>query len=130
MHELARLIESKAINSTKLFDKEYSPYVLYKQSAEQGYPMSLYDVGIMYYTGEYGHNDKTLAAQYFRKAAEAGYVDAYYQLGKMFAMNEIDSDETYAKCNDPQHMLAYVMLKMYETLGGAPRTYINNFIMS
>lgn len=118
MHELARLIEKKLINCHKLLGRDYSVLQLITKTAQQEYPMGLYDLGVIYYTGEYGNEDKQLAASHFKRAAELGYSEAYYNLATMFSANEIQADYKYGNTTNPNITMALVMLKMYHSLSG------------
>ena len=56
----------------------------YRRSAEQGYALALYSLGVIYENGEGAKKDYKQAVQWYRQAAKQGYAIAQSALGVMY----------------------------------------------
>ena len=59
-------------------------YYLWRQLAEQGHPIAMYNIGWMYHNGYGLVIDDEKAAQWWRNAAESGLEDAEMALGMLY----------------------------------------------
>ena len=58
------------------------PSICFKRGAEQGHPLAMYNLGIHYRNGYGVKRNLGQAAEYFSKAADAGYVSAMVEMGR------------------------------------------------
>ncbi|MCR5846941.1 MAG: TIR domain-containing protein [Lachnospiraceae bacterium] len=70
-------------------------YKYYKMAADAGYAQAMYQIGLMYFNGEYKDSKESetpedpnlkysIAKQWYERAVENGYYDAYVDLGNMY----------------------------------------------
>ena len=60
------------------------PLVAWEDLARKVNPKAQYNLGLVYTTGQAVQKDERIAAQWFRKAAEQGLIDAQYRLGLLY----------------------------------------------
>jgi TPR repeat protein len=66
-----------------LIDKKHA-FQYYSKGAQLGDQRCEYDIGVMYYSGEFVKQNFAQAIFWFDKAAKHGYYDAHYNLGVMY----------------------------------------------
>lgn len=88
MLKKARKGDAKAQNDVAAYYKNAgdckSAYYWYQKAVNQGDPLALYGMGQCYATGCGTKKDYTIAANYFRRAAEKGVRDAALVLAEMY----------------------------------------------
>jgi TPR repeat protein len=72
----------------------------YKSAAEQGEPMGMYNVGLLYQAGQGVDRDDAQALDWFRKSAAKGYASAMHAIGAMYR-------EGRSVTADPEEALAW-----------------------
>jgi TPR repeat protein len=71
--------------------------------AEKGNPESQFLLGLLYEAGDGFARDKGAAINWFRKAAESGYVEAQYALGRTYA--DLDPEDSLANPDEAEKWL-------------------------
>ena len=62
---------------------------LYKKAADLGHPVAQFNIGWMYFGGNYCvEKDKTIAFKWFKKSAENGYREGIFRLGECYRFGD------------------------------------------
>ena len=86
LNDLAVLFEAGDVAESE--DEDETPIKLFGRGAEQGHPLAMYNYAVHLRDGQGVRRDLVAAAEWFSKAADAGYVSAMVDLGLALVRGE------------------------------------------
>lgn len=100
-------------------NQDYSKaFSLWKRSARSNNPAAMYNIALLYEQGKGVTQDDSKSQKWYQRAAENGYILAYYQLGKSYSQlgEHRDAYEWFVKAAETgdvraQHELSVIYLK-------------------
>lgn len=70
---------------------------LLEQAAKTGHQMAAFELGVLYLEGTRVRKDRSLALEWFTRAAQMGQVDAQYFLGLAYRESDFDESESWLR---------------------------------